>query len=65
MRLRFFFEFLGRFNSKLDANFFEDQAEQRVLWNLEAILENQLSERFASDFRDILKKARDAVRDLD
>ena len=55
-----FFEFLGRFNENDD---FEDQSEQRVLWDIECILEKELSEPFRADYQDIAKKAREAVRD--
>lgn len=42
---------------------FEDQSEQRVLWDIECILEKELSEPFRADYQDIVKKAREAVRD--
>jgi len=38
-----FFEFLGRISKKQFKRLFEDQADQRVLWNIEANLEKQLS----------------------
>nr|WP_218625379.1 hypothetical protein [Cellulophaga sp. E16_2] len=57
------FEFLGRFNEKNNDGLFEDQAEQRVLWNIECILEKDLSEPFKKDYNDILKLARENVRD--
>lgn len=57
------FEFLGRFNEKEDDSLFEDQSEQRVLWNIECILEKKLSEPFNKDYNDILKLARENVRD--
>lgn len=58
-----FFEFLGRFNENDDLKRFEDQSEQRVLWDIECILEKELSEPFRADYQDIVKKAREAVRD--
>jgi hypothetical protein len=58
-----FFEFLGRFNEQDDLSKFEDQAEQRVLWDIERILEKKLSEPFRADFKEIVKKAREKVRD--
>lgn len=58
-----FFEFLGRFNENDDLSRFDDQAEQRVLWDIECILEKELSEPFRADYQDIVKKAREAVRD--
>jgi hypothetical protein len=58
-----FFEFLGRFNDNDDLNRFEDQSEQRVLWDMECALEKELSEPFRADYLEILKKARETVRD--
>lgn len=57
------FEFLGRFNHKDHKELFEDQAEQRVLWDIEAILEKHLSESFRQDYSMIIAHAREAVRD--
>lgn len=56
------FEWLHRFNSK-EGHRFEDQAEQRVLWNLEASLESTLVEPFKPEYREILATARSRVRD--
>lgn len=58
------FEFLGRFNKSDDLTRFEDQSEQRVLWDIECILEKELSEPFRVDYHNIVKKAREAVRDV-
>jgi hypothetical protein len=57
------FEFLSRFNENDNLSRFEDQSEQRVLWNVECILEKQLSEPFRADYQKIVKKAREVVRD--
>ena len=57
------FEFLGRFNKNDDLSRFEDQSEQRVLWDVECILEKKLSEPFQADYQEIVKKARELVRD--
>lgn len=57
------FEFLAKFNKSKDSNIFDDQSEQRVLWNLESDLEKALSEPFKSNYSDIVKDARDSVRD--
>jgi hypothetical protein len=59
------FEFLVRINQKADEGMFEDQAEQRVLWDLEASLEKQLSEPFRPDYSELINKARQEVRDND
>ena len=58
-----FFEWLSRFNEK-PQQAFEDQAEQRVLWDIEAMLQKQLVEPFASDYRELLEQARARVRDV-
>jgi hypothetical protein len=42
---------------------FEDQAEQRVLWNIEAMLEKKLVEIFDPKYNDLLARARARVRD--
>jgi hypothetical protein len=41
----------------------EDQAELRVLWDLDAILESQLAAGLAPNYDELLQRARDAVRD--
>lgn len=57
-----FFEFLSRYTEegRLDI---QDQAEQRVLWNLQAALESALPEPFAHDYLQHLQRARQSVRD--
>ena len=59
------FEFLVRFNEKKYEKVFENQAEQRVLWNIEASLERLLAEPFSTDYSEIIKKARETIRDKD
>jgi hypothetical protein len=56
------FDWVRRFNSG-GLGRFEDQAEQRVLWNLEASLEKALVEPFKPEFAEILRAARSRVRD--
>lgn len=56
------FEWVARFNARPSTDF-EDQAEQRILWNLEAMLESSLVEPFAEDYRARLLAARSKVRD--
>lgn len=56
------FEWITRFN-KRDGVSFADQAEQRVLWNLEAMLEAALPEPFSGDYDSLLAAARARVRD--
>ncbi|NHC47647.1 hypothetical protein [Motilibacter aurantiacus] len=42
---------------------FEDQAEQRVLWDLEALLEAVLPDSLREDYRTLVQAARSRVRD--
>jgi hypothetical protein len=57
------FEFLTRFNQSEHANIFEDKAEQKTLWILEGQLEKQLVEPFRPDYKDIIREARNKIRD--
>ncbi len=57
------FDFLSRFNQATNASFFEDQAEQRVLGNIETQLEKILVEPFEPDYINIIKQARNRIRD--
>ena len=56
------FEWVSRFN-KTRAPALEDQAEERVLWDLESRLESVLAEPFRKDYAEALASARDQVRD--
>ena len=56
------FEWIKRFNEQEDEDF-EDQAEERVLWDIEAILEKALVEPFEQDYDRLLVEARATVRD--
>jgi len=58
------FEWLARFN-KEDKHEFVDQAEKRVLWDLEAMLESQLPEPIAGNYDEVLAAARARVRDAE
>jgi len=57
------FDFLARFNETEKSDVFEDQAEQKTLWILEGQLEKQLVEPFNPDYNDIIKEARNKIRD--
>ncbi len=57
------FEFLARFNEKDHENLFEDQAEQKMLWIIEGQLQKILVEPFKSDYIEIIKEARNRLRD--
>ena len=57
------FEFLSRINDKELKEIFKDQAEQKILWILEGQLEKHLVEPFKPDYKDIIKEARNKIRD--
>jgi hypothetical protein len=59
-----FFEWLARFNKATDVEF-EDQAEQRVLWDIEGMLESMLVEPLQADYAALLDEARARVRDAE
>lgn len=56
------FDWIKRFNES-DDHEFEDQAEERTLWDLEARLERDLAEPFADNYGAFLTMARARVRD--
>ncbi|OGY75798.1 MAG: hypothetical protein A2445_00315 [Candidatus Jacksonbacteria bacterium RIFOXYC2_FULL_44_29] len=58
-------DFLSRFNQlkSFDGFKFEDQAEQRVLWDIECCLEKFLTEPYIANWGEALKQAREEVRD--
>ena len=56
------FEWLAQHDSAMKLPV-EDEAEQKVLWTLEAQLEKALDEPFASNYADLLANARAEVRD--
>jgi hypothetical protein len=53
-----FYEFLSRINESDRKELFEHQAEEKILWDLESILEKQLNETFRTDYNEIIEKAR-------
>lgn len=55
------FEWLASFNQ--GQHDFEDQAEQRVLWDLEAMLESSLREPLRPAYSDRLAEAGARIRD--
>ena len=57
------FEFLARFNKEDRRELFEDQAEQKTLWIIEGQLKKVLAEPFDPDYLNIIKDARDRIRD--
>jgi hypothetical protein len=56
------FEFLARF-SQSESLAIEDKAEQRVLWDMQCMLEKTLTAPLMSNYLDLLTDARDRVRD--
>ena len=54
------FDFLARFNQNDNKEVFEDQAEQKILWDIESILEKQLTEPLLPNYKD--KKNGPALR---
>ncbi|GAA4748407.1 hypothetical protein GCM10023350_36670 [Nocardioides endophyticus] len=57
------FEWLARTGNAGEPAPFEDQAEQRVLWDLESVLEAALTEPLDDDYQPKLEAARSRVRD--
>ena len=57
-----FFEWLKR-NNVAESYKFEDQAEKRVLWDIEAQLEKILAAPLKDDYSNLLIQARNHVRD--
>lgn len=57
------FEWIARFNEEENSRSFEDQSEQLVLYDLEAVLEKEITATFQDDYKDLLAKARDVLRD--
>ncbi|MBA3456815.1 MAG: hypothetical protein H0T42_27245 [Deltaproteobacteria bacterium] len=56
------YDWLARFNAAR-SHAFEDQAEQRVLWDLECTLESMLAAPLASNHDELLAAARARIRD--
>ena len=58
------FELLHRWEAESEEHQqITDKAEQRVLWDLSAVLEPVIHEAFASNYRELLDAARRRVRD--
>lgn len=55
-------DWLTRFNES--ENTFQDQAEERVLFDLESILEQKMSDTFSDNYSAVLQKARDKINEL-
>ncbi|TQJ21942.1 hypothetical protein FBZ33_2175 [Micromonospora sp. A202] len=59
------FEWLYRTDETTNdfADLVEDQAEQRVLWNLTCLLERELVEPFSPQYAELVEQARARLRD--
>lgn len=56
------FDWLARSSDAGEPAAFADQAEQRALWDVEAMLESVLVEPFRDDYREVLEGARRRLR---
>lgn len=56
-------EWLHNFNEKERPTLFQDQAEERILFDLEAELERVVSDTFENNYQEVLSKARQNIRD--
>ncbi len=56
-------DWLSRINESENADLFQDQAEERILWDMEASIEKVINETFESSYAEILSRAREKVRD--
>ena len=56
-------EWLHNFNEQNHTRLFQDQAEERILFDLEAELEKIISVPFKKNYDQILSKARKKLRD--
>lgn len=54
--------FLSRIADKDFDNLFQDLSEQRVLWDMECVLEGILTEPFSPNYSAILQEARNKVK---
>ena len=59
------FEWLARTGAADQPAAFEDQAEQRALWDLEASLESVLTEPLREDYRQLVEGVRARLRDAE
>jgi hypothetical protein len=57
-------EWLSKFNREEHSLLFQDRAEERILFDLEATLEKIVPEVFSPSYKDMLSKAREKIRDV-
>ena len=58
-------EWLHNFNQEEHSTLFQDQAEKRILFDIEAELEKVVSTTFDNNYQEILLKARQKIRDVE
>jgi hypothetical protein len=58
-------EWLHKFNEEERPSLIQDQAEERILFDLEAELEMVVSTTFDSNYQEVLLKARQKIRDIE
>lgn len=58
-----FFEWLSRTAARGSPAPYADQAEQRVLWNIQAVLESEMTEPFSPTYAEVVESARARLRD--
>ncbi len=56
-------DWLSRFNEGEHGDLFEDSAEERLLWDIEAILEKEIAVTFEANYDVQLRTARLRLRD--
>jgi hypothetical protein len=57
-------EWLSKFNEADHPALFQDQAEERILFDLETELETVVSDTFRRNYQELLFKARQKIRDV-
>ena len=57
------FEIIDRLNKSDGKIEIQDQAEQRMFWNIECLLEKELEEPFCNNYNEIVELAKKRLRD--
>lgn len=57
-------EWLYKFNKEERPTLIQDQSEERILFDLEAVLEAFVSNTFENNYQEALLKARQKIRDI-
>jgi hypothetical protein len=53
-----FYDFIARLNQQEKKEIYEDKAEEKILWDLECLLEKQLIEPFSKNYPKLIEEAR-------